>query len=128
MRDMRNIVLKVFGYIFFRYFVFFIVLYTTDKTIKAVQSSDLKNRDDWFMLLWLFGLPVLLECLIISVPMGYGLNKLSSSNRAYMYALFLVLFVIEFWFANWIYGTQSAFMKIGISILLFFVLFWKRLF
>lgn len=125
---MWNVILKVFGYIFFRYFAFFIVLYTTDKTVKIVQSSDLRNREDWFMFLWLFGLPVLLECLIIGLPMGYGLNKLSNSNKAYIYALFLVLFVIEFLFANWIYGTQSAFIKTSISIVLFLVLFWKRLF
>lgn len=125
---MWNVILKVFGYLFFRYFAFFIVLYTIDKTVKIVQSSDLRNREDWFMFLWLFGLPVLLECLIIGLPMGYGLNKLSNSNKAYIYALFLVLFVIEFLFANWIYGTQSAFIKTSISIVLFLVLFWKRLF
>jgi len=125
---MWSIIFKVFGYIFFRHIAFFVVLYTTDKAVKMVQSSDLRNREDWFMFLWLFGLPVLLEFLIIGLPMGYGLNKLSNSNRVYIYVLFLVLFVVEFLFSNWIYGTQSAFIKTGISVVLFLVLFWKRIF
>lgn len=125
---MGNILLKVAGYILFRYFAFFVVLYTTDNNVKMVQPSDLRNKEDWFMFLWLFGLPVLLEFLIIGLPMGYGLNKLSNSNKIYIYILFLVLFVIEFLFANWIYGTQSAFIKTGISVVLFLLLFWKRLF
>lgn len=125
---MWSVILKVFGYIFFRYIAFFVVLYTTDKSVKMVQSSDLRNREDWFMFLWLFGLPILLEFLIIGLPMGYGLNKLSNSNKFYIYVLFLVLFVIEFLFANWIYGTHSAFIKTGIGVILFLVLFWKRLF
>lgn len=123
---MGNILLKVTGYILFRYFAFFATLYATDKNVKIVQWSDLRKEEDWFMFLWLFGFPVLLEFLIIGLPMSYGLNKLSNSNK--LYILLLVLFMIEFLFANWIYGTQSAFIKIGISIVLFLVFFWKRLF
>jgi len=126
---MRSGILKIFGYIFFRYLAFFATLYITDKNVKMVQWSDLRKGEDWFMLLWLFGLPVLFEFLIIGLPMSYGLNKLPNvSNKTFVYILILILFVIEFLFANWIYGTQSAFIKVGISIILFLVLFWKRLF
>ena len=128
MMNMWSVILKVFGYIFFRYLAFFATLYVTDKNVKMVQWTDLRKGEDWFMFLWLFGLPILLEFLIIGLPMGYGLNKLSNSNKIYIYVLFFVLFAIEFLFANWIYGTQSAFIKTGISVVLFLVLFWKRLF
>lgn len=125
---MGNVIIKIAGYIFLRYVSFLAVLYATDKSVKKTQWTDLQKGEDWFMFLWLFGLPVLLEFLIIGLPMGYGLNKMSNSNKVYIYVLFLVLFVLEFLFANWIYGTQSAFIKTGISIMLFLGLFWKRLF
>lgn len=123
---MGNVIYKILGYIFFRYLAFFIIL-VFFRDVKW-NWSNLKNGEDWFYFGWLFFVPVIIEIIVFGLPMGYGLNKLSNSNKIYIYALFLVLFVIEFLFANWIYGTQSAFIKTGISILLFLILFWKRLF
>jgi len=119
-------IIKIAGYIFLRYVTFFIILVNTKKL--SWNWSNLKKEEDWFMFLWLFGLPVLLEFLVIGLPMNFGLNKLTNTNKISIYTLFIILFVIEFLFANWIYGTQSAVIKIGISIVLFLILFWKRIF
>lgn len=125
---MISIFLKVIGYFILRYIAFFIILFTAGENVKTVQSSDLKSGEDWFIFLWLFGLPFLFEILIIGLPMSFGLNKLSSAtNKLLIYRGLFVLFVIEFFIANWIYGTQSAFIKIGASLILFIALFWKRL-
>lgn len=126
---MGNVFVKVIGYVFLRYVIFFIVLYSLSENVKAIGFRDLKTGEDWFMLSWLFILPLLLELLIIGLPMGYGLKKLSNmSSRIPFYLLFVVLFIIEFLFANWLYGMQSAFIKVGISAILFLLLFWKRIF
>jgi|SRR5690554_3118801 len=125
---MKNVIFKISGYIILRYLSFFVVLYSIDKSAKKVQLLDLQKREDWIMFLWLFGIPVLLELLIIGLPMAYGLNKLSNlSNKIIIYVLLFILFLIEFLFANWIYGMQSAFIKIGISVVLFLLFFSKRI-
>ena len=124
---MRNAVIKTSGYILLRYLLFFIILYTTNKDVKMVGSQNLKNWEDWFMLFWLFVLPLLLELLIIGLPISYGLRKVyTTTNKVPIYTLFVALFIIEFLFANWLYGIQSAFLKVGISVALFLILFWKR--
>lgn len=125
---MRSILSKVFSYVIFRYFIFFVFINITDKNVKMINCSDLKTAEDWFMFLWLFGFPVLFEFITIGLPMSYGLSKFSKSNKIYIYVLFLVLFMIEFLFANWIYGTPFAFTKIGISIVLFFIFFSRCIF
>jgi len=122
---MGNLVMKVAGYIFLRYLMFFIFLVFV-KNAKW-NWSNLKSWEDWFMFFWLFGLPFLLELLIIGLPMSYALNRLPNlSNKTFVYILLFILFMIEFLFANWIYGTQSALIMSGISIILFLALFWKR--
>lgn len=123
---MGNVIYKILGYILVRYIIFFIIL-VFYKNVKW-NWSNLKGGEDWFYFGWLFFVPVIIEIFVFGLPMGYGLNKLSNSNKGYIYVLFLVLFVIEFLFTNWLYGTQSAFIKTGISVVLFLILFWKRLF
>ncbi|OQP39966.1 hypothetical protein A4H97_17265 [Niastella yeongjuensis] len=127
---MRNLTTKVAGYIFLRYVLYLTVVYATNKDARFVKSSDLRSGEDWFYFIWLFGIPVLIEMIVIGPPLFYGLKKISTAgNRFVFYLLFIGLFAIEFLISNWVYGSQSsAVLKVCISVLLFLILFFKRLF
>lgn len=121
--------MKVTSYILLRYVLFFVVLHSTNKDVKFVKLSDLKNGEDWFYFVWLFFIPVIIEAIVFGLPMSFGLNKMAEpNNKLIFYLLFVVLFLLEFFLANWLYGTSSAFLKVCVSLVLFLVLFWKRLF
>lgn len=93
-----------------------------------VKMSDLRRWQDWFYFFWLFVLPLLIDFVILGLPTWIALCKMSTvSNRILFYFLFLISFVVEYIFAQSLYGTQSAMIKVGICIALFFLLFGKRL-
>ncbi len=125
---MKNLIFKVVGYILLSYIIYLGVVYATNKDAKFIKPSDLENGKDWFYFAWLFGLPVFINILIIGLPMAYGLDKITTSANRYIFYLFFVgLFVLEFIVGNWMYGTQASILKVGISLMLFLILFWKRL-
>lgn len=126
---MGNLIMKVIGYIFLRYFVFLGALYSISKDAKGVKWSDLRNGEDWFYFSWLFLIPVVVEIVLLGLPISYGLDKVASStNKVAFYFLFVGLFVVEFFISNWMYGMSSSFYKVGISIVLFLMFFWRKLF
>lgn len=126
---MGKLIMKVIGYVFLRYLVFLGILYLTNKNAKMVKWSDLKNGEDWFYFFWLFFIPVIAEAVLLGLPMAYDLGKIpNSTNKFPLYLLLIGLFVIEFFIADWLYGTPSSYWKISISLVLFLLFFWKRLF
>jgi len=104
------------------------MVYFIEKDAKMVRLSDLKNKEDLFYFFWLFGIPVIVEIIIIGLPLSYGLEGKTRTGSGWYYLLFLMLFVIEFAFASWIYGVDSSIVKVLISLILFFAFFWKKLF
>lgn len=125
---MQNKNIKIWRYIFLRYVISFVVLYSTNKSLTKIERSDLQRGEDWFMFFWLFITPVIIELIIIGIPMAYGLTKLTNSNKVYTYLLFIVLFTIEFLFTSWIFAMNFVVIKLIISVLLFILFFWKRIF
>jgi hypothetical protein len=126
---MSNLILKVIGYIFLRSLVFFVALPIIDKNVKLVKGSDLENKEDWLMFLWLFLVPIIIEIIILFFPFSYGLSKVDKShNKSLFYLFFLILFFIEFALTHWLVGIRYPLLKVGISLFLFLLLFRKRLF
>ena len=100
-----------------------------DKNVKGIKTDDLKTSGDCFQFLWLFLVPPVIEVIILSVPFGYGLNKLKDTqNRLPFYLLFLGLFLLEFIISNWVVGICHPFLKMSVSLLLFRLFFRKYLF
>lgn len=129
MKSMRSLLFKVTGYIAIRYLIFLTLLYITKEDVKIVRPSELQKGEDWFMFVWLFALPVFIEFLIIGIPFWHGLNRLANSSKnIFVYILFVILFLIEFFIANWLYGSESAFIKVATSSVLFLIFFRKRIF
>ncbi len=125
---MKNIIFKVLGYIVLRNAIFHFILPFLSKEVKVVKLDDLKNYEDWFMFSWLFLLPAVIEVIIFTFPFSYGLNKIGGSSNKLNYGLlFLGLFIIEYAINHWFIGLVFPFYKIGISILLFILLFRKQL-
>jgi hypothetical protein len=126
---MRNLIFKVIGYIFLRFLVFYGTISLIDKNVKGVKWSDLQDKESWFMFLWLFFVPTAIEAILLAFPFSYGLSKVSNtSNKSGYYLLFLGLFIIEFVIGHWLIGMRYPFVKIGVSIVLFLLIFRKRLF
>ena len=114
-------------YIFLRYLLFLIAIYVFNKEASFISWSDLRNNEDWFYFFWLFGIPIILEIIIVGIPLTFGLSRVTNSNGKWYYLLFLLLFAVEFAFANYLYGIQSSILKIGPSLVLFFIFFWGAL-
>jgi len=115
---MRNLNLIIVSYILLRYALFLLLIQAIYKEVKWVKRSDLNSGEDWFMFAWLFIVPVLIEVIIFTLPIKYGINRIEvSKNRLPYYLYFGLLFLIEF-----------IFIKILISVVLFFLYFRKSLF
>jgi hypothetical protein len=126
---MKTLISKVIGYIVLRYCLFYGALFLISKNVKGLKATDLQRKEDWFMAAWLFLLPVVIECLVLFYPFSYGLDKITGkTNKSWFYLFFLVLFIIEFVLYNNVFGIRYPFLKVGVSIVLFVVLFRKRLF
>lgn len=126
---MKKLVIQVIGYLILSYLLFYLTISLADNEVKGIRLHDLKNKQDWFMFSWLFLLPLLLELIILTYPFAYGLNKVTERpNRYIYYALFLLLFIIEFVLFHYVFSINYPFVKVGISCLLFIILFRKRLF
>jgi len=124
---MNRINIKVLGYFFLRYIFFYVVLLLTSENVKGINIQDLKTGKDWFMLTWLFLVPLLIEIVVLIYPFSYGLNKVSKGQNKYMYVVFLGAFLMEYVIYNWMIGLSYPFLKIGVSIVLFILLFRKLL-
>jgi hypothetical protein len=121
---------KMIIYVFLRYLVFILIIYLFFvDNVKLPTCRDLiqSSSEDFSMFFWLFILPNLIEFLLIGIPMFYVLIKIENINKLYIYLLLVVLFVVEFFLSQKLYGQFYAYVKIGISIFLFILFFWKLL-
>ncbi len=124
---MIKLFISTAGYIFLRYLLFIIVLYIFKDEVKLLTGADLQNGEDWFYFIWLFCIPIILEIIIVGYPLAYALNRVINTKKKWYYLLFLVLFTVEFAFANYLYGVQAAILKAAVSLVLFFVFFLRML-
>ncbi len=129
LNTVRNLNFKVVSYILLRYSLFVIFIVGIYKEIKWVKWSDLHSCEDWFMFIWLFIVPVLIEVIIFTLPIKYGINRIEvSKNKIPYFLLFSFLFLIEFIFCNSILAKPFNYIKVFISVVLFFLYFRKSLF
>lgn len=128
---MGKLVINVIAYIFLRYLIFLAFIYATNKDAKMVQWSDLRAGEDWFYFFWLFLILPIIESILFAIPFTYGLNKIVQNKSLCIFFLMAILFVFE-GFIFYLIANQKIdigmLTKIGISVVLFLVLFWKRLF
>lgn len=125
---MKRITINTMFYIVLRYIIFLIAIYAFNRNAKFVSLSDLRNGEDLFYFFWLFGLPLVVELIVLGIPLAVGIVRSLSGTGKWYYLLFLVLFTLEFFFAYHLYGLQSSILKAVISITLFFVIFRKVFF
>ena len=100
---MVRLLFKVIKYIFLRYVLSLLVMHIIDKEFRMASWSDILNGgnyEDWFLFLWMYGLPVLIEVLIIGLPMVYGLKLINPYNTLLIYLLFIGLFFEVIHFTN----------------------------
>lgn len=125
---MRKLHLKVVFYLTARYFLFLIIINAIFKEVKWVKWSDLNSAEDWFMFAWLFILPLFIEIIAFTLPFSNGLKRIEfSKNRIPYYLFFGLLFLIEFIFCNSILAKPFNYIKVFISVVLFFLYFRKSL-
>ncbi len=126
---MRKLHLKVIFYLTARYFLFLIIINAIFKEVKWVKWSDLNSAEDWFMFAWLFILPLFIEIIAFTLPFSNGLKRIEiSKNRISCYLFFGLLFLMEFIFCNSILAKPFNYIKVLISVVLFFLYFRRSLF
>lgn len=113
----RDNFFKVLGYVLVLNIVFYIVYYIINEEAKSIKLSDLRNAEDWFMFIWLFGIPILLDFLIVGLPINYVFSKYQFSCKTYF--ILFIIFIIEFLLSSSLYGNETALIKVGLSIILF---------
>lgn len=127
---MRNILFKIIGYIFLRYFIFFTIEFILIKDTKWLKISDIKDGQSIFYFLFLMLFFPILESIIFCYPFTYVLFKFSDSKKSFMYSLLFLFFVVEFFiyvfFTNGHFDSQK-FLKVGCSVVMFILFFRKYL-
>lgn len=113
----RDNFFKVLVYILVLNIVFYIVYYITNEEAKSIKLSDLRNAEDWFMFIWLFGIPIVLDFLIVGLPINYVFSKYQLSRKTYILLFFIL--IVEFLLTSLLYGNEPALIKVGLSIILF---------
>lgn len=113
----RDHFFKVLVYILVLNIVFYIVYYITNEEAKSIKLSDLRNAEDWFMFIWLFGIPIVLDFLIVGLPINYVFSKYQLSRKTYILLFFML--IVEFLLTSLLYGNEPALIKVGLSIILF---------
>ena len=96
-----------------------------------VQWSDLQNSEDWFYFFWLFFILPIIESILFIIPLTYGLIKVGQQKSFWIYFLIIMVFVVEGLIFYRIANQKidiGLLVKLSISIALFLMLFWKRLF
>ena len=125
---MKKLTIRVIGYILLRFFIFLVIISAIDKNVQFINSSDLRNGEDWFMFLWLFIMPGLIDAVVLTFPFSYCLNKIEISDRRLgYYFIFIGLFSIEYAIAHWMIGLNHSLLKAELSALLFILIFRKQL-
>lgn len=114
-------------YQFAKNFFFLLIISWAYNDVHMVSPSDIKNIEDWMMFSWFFLVPILIEVITLAFPFAYGLTRRGvRTNKAY-YLYFFFLFVVEFSIAKWIIGFSYSALKIFISVVLFVLIFRRRL-
>lgn len=122
-------IIKVLSYSISSYILFLISIYILNTNAKFVNWSDLKNAEDWFYFFWLFGVPLLIDIIILGLPIFFGIRKIHLvRHKGLIYLVIICAFALDFLFANSIYENQLAISKLIISTSLFFLFFWKEFF
>ena len=125
---MIKLIMKVGGYILLSYILYLCANYIIVKDAKFPSKSDLRNAQDWFLFLFLFAIPVIIDLILVGLPMVYGFKRLAVSESKYpFYVLIIGLFAVEFIVTCTLSGVAPSALKVIISILLFIVFFWRRL-
>lgn len=107
---MRNLNFLIVSYILLRYVLFLKLIQSIYKEVKWVKWSDFDSVED-------------------TLPIKYGINRIEvSKNKIPYFLLFSFLFLIEFIFCNSILAKPFNYIKVLISIVLFFLYFRKSLF
>ncbi|MCT3924556.1 hypothetical protein [Elizabethkingia anophelis] len=123
---MRNIVFKTTIYVVISYVIFMLAMFIINKDSKVVKLSDLNKIEDYFYFFWLFIIPVLIDFLLVGLPIIL-IFKNKNYKKKYFYLIFTTVFIIEYFFSSWIYGSQSAMIKIIIYLILFILFFQKTI-
>ncbi|MGL6126600.1 hypothetical protein [Chryseobacterium artocarpi] len=123
---MKNLVVKTILYVVICYVIFMLTMLIINKDSKVVKFSDLKKIEDYFYFFWLFMIPVLIDFLLIGLPIIFILKN-KNYEKKYFYLVFPVVFIIEYFFSSWIYGNQSAIIKVIIYLILFVLFFYKTI-
>ncbi len=124
---MGKLIVNVVLYLFVRSFLFLLTISLLFKDVKVVKPSDLKDMEDWLMFLWLFFVPALIEVVVLTFPFVYGLSRQDIKGNKLYYLFFALLFIVEFVICQSLIGMRYPFIKILISLVLFLVVFRKRL-
>ncbi|HBN6702941.1 TPA: hypothetical protein L3261_002222 [Elizabethkingia anophelis] len=123
---MRNIVFKTTIYVVISYVIFMLAMFIINKDSKVVKLSDFNKIEDYFYFFWLFIIPVLIDFLLVGLPIIL-IFKNKNYKKKYFYLIFTTVFIIEYFFSSWIYGSQSAMIKIIIYLILFILFFQKTI-
>lgn len=124
---MGKLIVNVVLYLLVRSFVFLLTISLLFKDVKVVKLSDLNDKEDWLMFLWLFFVSALIEVIVLTFPFVYGLSRQDVKDSKLYYLFFALLFLVEFIISHWLIGMRYPFIKILISLVLFLVVFRKRL-
>lgn len=118
---------RILSYIIIRSILFYGFLLTVNRSISGEQIIELRTFQDWFMLLWIFIVPIIIEIVLVGYPFYYVLNKLNTNGKYIYYAMILGLFIVEFILANWVVCFAFPFVKIFIGAALLCLMFHKQL-
>lgn len=118
---------KILSYLIIRSTLFYGLLLTVNKSINGEQSIELRTIQDWFMLLWLFIVPIIIDIVIFGYPFYYILNKLNKNVTLMYYAMIFGLFIVEFILANWVVCFAFPLVKVFIGAALLCLMFHKQL-
>ncbi|GGF11557.1 hypothetical protein SAMN05443634_1217 [Chishuiella changwenlii] len=120
----KNIFFKILIYILVLNIIFYIVYYIINKDAKPIKLSDLRNPGDWFMFIWLFGIPILLDFLSVGLLINYVFSKYKL--LIHLCTLLFFVLIVEFILTSLLFGKEPALIKVGLSIILFIPLIKSR--
>ena len=118
--SMKKIIFKIFAYIFIRYIFSWVGMYFIgNENAKLLRPSDIRTGDDSFFAMFIFGLPLILDLLILGLPLFYIMKKFSIKKKIDFYFFILILLILDFILSYNFYGGEYAAFKLLLNILLF---------
>lgn len=115
--------------IFLKYFIFYAFLMVLNDDFKLLQVNNIRNGQDLFYYMWIVLFFPILDIMLFSVPLYFSLKI---KKRAYFILSIVLIILIEYflyaYFTSQKALNQDAFIKILISIVLLFCLFYRVIF